>query len=201
MNRRRGAWVRASVALAAPACGAEATAAEPDRPARLALSWAAPTACIEAAALAALIERTLGRTVFVDADAADARLKGTIRAQGRGFRVHLEVRADDAGPLLATRDLDVEATSCSKPRPRSAPIRDARSPSRRSTQRPFPPARSGQSASRSPSTRSRDSVGATRSGRARGASSPSFARAPIAAWSSASKRAVAADQAPRSVLC
>ncbi len=116
MNRRRPAWVCAPLTLAALMRPTAATAEGPVRPARIALSWTAPAACIDASALAELVERTLDRRVFVNAGAADALMEGAITAQGRGFRVHLEVRSGDADAdaraPLAMRDLDVEAAEC-----------------------------------------------------------------------------------------
>jgi len=111
MRRQRVAGVCATAALAA--LSGPARAADAPRPAVLALSWEAPAACLDAAALARLVERALARRVFVDAEAADARLLGTLTAHGRGFRAHLEVRrsGDDAA-VLASRDLELDAAEC-----------------------------------------------------------------------------------------
>jgi hypothetical protein len=80
------------------------------------LSWVrldGAEACLSASALAAAVEKRLGRKVFLSASEADLNIEGSIgpRSDGPGYRATLRL-TDREGAALGTRDVDSEVTDC-----------------------------------------------------------------------------------------
>ncbi len=80
---------------------------------RLDLRWNAESGCIDAAALAKLVEATLGEQVFHGDATPAATLDGAVVKSSEGYGAHVVLRAR-GGAVLAERDLDTPSDDCSR---------------------------------------------------------------------------------------
>lgn len=88
--------------------------ASADPPERFALGWARSddaASCPDARAVAAEVERRLGRSPWSDPARAEAIVEGVVRRTGDGYAVVLRLTTTN-GTVLGARDLAVAAASC-----------------------------------------------------------------------------------------